>query len=505
MKRIISVVLALLICAMCCVAGAEVSYIAHQLDLKYPDLNRHTNTLSAQAGDGESIYDKTGTRLTSKKYKSIRNNEFGFVVSNASGINSEGYLNGEGVELVPPVYGDIYAASADWQMGIKLEKATIDAYDYKSMGSDKEFFRVSSVDVFYQGNKVGTLDRNGYADYPTAHGAYLYLKDRSGNYHFYNNKFEESGYQSEYGHSEYNTEYKNGKTIYTHCGSNQEAFVPGCTLTPEEVDQTIVCQNGQLINLQGEVIATLQYKYVYSFRNGYAVVKNAQDICGLIDMQGNEVLPCVYDEISDYNGNYASAVKDGKQGFIRLSDGTEQGFEYSASIVDVALPFAYVQDLDGTVIVISAETGKLPERYIEYRKGSYGSCTPVFVAKNADGACGVVDLYGNAVIPFDAVYDDTYDLTVSNDGTVVLGNDKRLYEITYNYDEVTATEAPEAAADGDGWICPACGKDNPATANFCPADGIARPEAPAGWFCPECGTQYDNDANFCMNDGTARP
>ncbi len=55
-----------------------------------------------------------------------------------------------------------------------------------------------------------------------------------------------------------------------------------------------------------------------------------------------------------------------------------------------------------------------------------------------------------------------------------------------------------ACAEGDGWICPECGKEN--TTNFCIKCGTKRPET---IVCPDCGEKYpaDTEAAFCGNCG----
>lgn len=45
----------------------------------------------------------------------------------------------------------------------------------------------------------------------------------------------------------------------------------------------------------------------------------------------------------------------------------------------------------------------------------------MFCAQNANGAAGVVDLAGNVLIPFDGTFEDTYDLDISDDGTLACG------------------------------------------------------------------------------------
>ena len=59
--------------------------------------------------------------------------------------------------------------------------------------------------------------------------------------------------------------------------------------------------------------------------------------------------------------------------------------------------------------------------------------------------------------------------------------------------------AAPAAAQGDGWTCPTCGKQ--AFGKFCPECGTKKPED--GWTCPTCGKV--NKGKFCAECGTKKP
>ena len=62
-----------------------------------------------------------------------------------------------------------------------------------------------------------------------------------------------------------------------------------------------------------------------------------------------------------------------------------------------------------------------------------------------------------------------------------------------------AQPAAPAAAQGDGWTCPTCGKQ--AFGKFCPDCGTKKPED--GWTCPTCGKV--NKGKFCAECGTKKP
>ena len=57
----------------------------------------------------------------------------------------------------------------------------------------------------------------------------------------------------------------------------------------------------------------------------------------------------------------------------------------------------------------------------------------------------------------------------------------------------------------DTWTCPACGKINDGSVNFCPVDGTKKPPEQGKWICPTCGKENDDSVNFCPVDGTKKP
>lgn len=519
MKKILSFLLAMLMIASVCSAFAETKIESEKLNVNYASLNNYGNTLYAREDrkSGYAVFDVHGNKL-SEEYSYVGTNTYGYSVKVENGsVHCEGFVDFNGKVLVPTIYGDVKAYDSKWMMGILFTEATSDNYDYKTYGDTPKFYLIDQVHAYFNGEKVGELSRDQFDDYYTVHGDYLYMKDRAGNYHYYDKNFKESGYAGNGSTSEYDRVYANRTYTYYHRGSNQVAFAAGCTLTPDEVDTSIVDNNGQLLDLQGNVIAELQYNYIYDFKNGYARVKNKQNKYGLINDKGEEIIACLYDEL-EYDGpslGYISAVKDGKQGFVCLADGSETGFIYAENAVKVYTPFAFITDLDGSIIVESAAIGVLPVHYQDYR-ASYTGASPIVTVKS-NGACGVIGLYGEEIIPFNSNYTDTYNLDVSYDGTVVLTRDDMIYRIDYDLtpvaEEPAPVEDPVAPTADEGWTCPGCGQVNAYAAKFCPNDGTPQPEpepepepvAEAGWTCPTCNAQNPETANFCPNDGTKRP
>lgn len=524
LKRISSLLLALALTLCLCATAMADSTVQNSITLEVRDVvfNENTNVIAVRksGADGYVLMSPDGQELSDKTYLSIYARENFFEVANDEGVNVRGVVDSQGNEVVPMQYGDIEYVSDRWTLGVALEEATVDNYDYKSFSGDS-FFLVSAYDVYYNGAKVGSLGRTAY-DYAYGYGNYLYVKDKDGVWSFYDSAFNKSAATFE-GSSEYEDDYKT-KTVW-HKGSNQQAFTAGCTLTPDDVEQSIWEKDGQFFDLQGNLLftASQNYDYIRDFQGDYATVK-INGKTGLIDKQGHEILPCEYDEISCSEeilaSGYQIVVKDGKAGYVNAQGQVTCDFTYGASNVDTyRSPFTGLNDLEGNVIVLSGAVGELPEHYKSVSFVSGCDTCPVFAAVNLEGKAGVVDLSGNAVIPFDGTYDDDYDFDISKDGTVIVARQDGGVYVVYTLShqapaaqpapaQQNGTDAPAAENQttepaGDGWKCASCGTQN--SGKFCTECGAAMPTAtevvckncgykPADGetpkFCPECGTSF---------------
>lgn len=508
MKKTLAWALALMLTLCLSAAALAESNVASSYTLEAEDvmLNPRTNAMAVRKLDSSTyvLMNADGQELTSEGYIQMDVEDSFFEVAVESGVNVHGLIDSEGNEVMPMSYGDVEALSDRWTMGAVLEEATADNYDYKSWGGDA-FYLVSTYDFYFRGAKVGSLGRTEYS-YATPHGNFLYVQDVAGNYSYYDSAFTKSAYTGDDSSSEYEERYSDNS--FWHRGSGQQAFVPSCTLTPDDVEVSIKCIDDQFYDLQGNPLFSTagRYEYVYEPEGGYMRVE-AFDKYGLIDVTGREIIPCQYDEVgySDtyFGAGYQRVVKDGKVGYVDLNGNETTEFKYSASLVSsITAPFTDLQDLEGNLIVISAAVGELPETYSEVSYGRDAEVCPLLAVATDDDHAGVIDLNGNMIIPADGTYNDVYDLDLSDDGTLVVG-----YGVDYQYTvyhvEHTASEA--AAADAPA------GRDLPAGASLlqgasnAPAeDAAAGQDAGAeSWSCPSCNTQ--NTGNFCTECGTSRP
>ncbi len=523
MKKRIAVMLAVLMLIPSVVVLGEENYV----DLKARDLelNAYCEVLACRfdGSDAYCLIRPDGTKITDEIYSSIRSISsypyYRVEVKSADGVHDEGIIDEEGSVLIPAEYADVSVVSDRWAYGIRLTPSSADDKDYTFTNwntGDKSFYRIDTVHFYYRGTLAGTLNRTDFDGYPSAYGDYLCVTARDKTRVYYNSRMEKSPYQPEYS-GEYSSYYKNRATHYTHNGTGQAAFEPGCTLTEEEVSRSIVYENGKFLNLQGEEAfkAAQNYDYVQEFRGGYAVVRMNQ-LCGLIDATGREVIPPEYEEVGNYEDHplkygVIQAVKDGKFGYLDGNGNVTCRFVYAKDIVRSYGPLATIKNLDGTIIVLSGVAGELPEHYAEVEMRT-NSC--VFEAKNEAGERCLINLKGETLIP----YTDTNYITFNLEGTVAFCNmgsrNYRIYHYPGNQRELTeeadgtgesvgetAQEQTETQPAGDGsWTCSNGHEGN--TGNFCPVCGEQRPAQEI--ICPVCGAHYaaGEVPNFCPEDGT---
>ena len=116
-------------------------------------------------------------------------------------------------------------------------------------------------------------------------------------------------------------EYINGKgeTVL----KNSEFYYSGDFKDGRAGVYKITFQNGKqftyyaIINKQGELLTDFKYSYLSEYNSGLAIYKNSNDdYCGLINLDGKEILPCNFYTRSEYlSEGFALVEKDYKFGF----------------------------------------------------------------------------------------------------------------------------------------------------------------------------------------------
>lgn len=522
MTKRISLLLAVLLALLPALAMADATLESSAVLARSAYLSEATNCYYTRTDAGYQLFDAAGNAI-SAVYGDISARQDGmyYEVRNENGLNAVGLLDASGKELLPLTYGDFEYLSNDWVLAYVLEATDADTGEYKD--SDGNKYNAGRTDVLYKGQLIGSMNRDQYIKSytTTARGAFLCVKTSSTTAYWLDSAFNRTDVtdDSYVSTSEYQDIYKKG---VLHNATQQYAFTSTCTLTPDQVEQSVWYDDAtdSLLDLQGNVIASdLHYDTVRFVDNAFLVRRNS--LYGVLSLDGREIAAPIYDEISyDYDtglfsSGYTAAVDEkGRLSYFdqtgavtasvdyELSSSDYKGFTYNAPIVAV--------NNMGKYIIITATHGELPDKYSDF--STCRTAQPI-ISVMKDDAWGCIDMAGNVVIPF--VHRTSLD--ISADGTLVAGTtlDREYVIYRVSYDVVAPAESAtpeesatpaEPAAPAEGWICASCAAAN--TGKFCMECGAAKPAeetalAEGEWVCPSCQTV--SGSKFCPECGTAKP
>jgi len=307
MRKFLTSILALVLACMLplpALAAKVTATTELPADMNIDTLLDSGNILTHGRGDDNYLHywliSPDGKELTPHYYDIRQENEPDLAVFiAATDDNAAGLLNSRtGEIIIPAEYGAIDVCSAQWSTCVHLTLSSDPDAPYWSLFSD-ERYDVVDTDVYYDARKAASLTEKtvGYA---YAYGDYLKLRTEthdiwisaSGEVLTYDRN---SGYSSEY-----SEDRSTGKII--HSGSGQEAFVPGCTLTPAQVDKAYWMKDEGIVDLQGNVLLASDaypYKnlYLYDSFGDYMLLSRYDDelsenLYGVMDKTGKIIVPC---------------------------------------------------------------------------------------------------------------------------------------------------------------------------------------------------------------------
>lgn len=417
-----------------------------------------SSLLRVRTKDGYRVCDIAGNALTQDAYNSSLTYKFGYVTGSIveGGLNSTGLFDTTGKVIMPYQYGDIEILSRDWALGVKLVEATADNYDYTAWGSEDAYFLIDTVDVYNltKGTLAGTFARANFKDADVA-GNVINIEDRS------------NGVITSYD-ADMNAL---GTVKYTW----DETYAT--------MELTTFRENGQygLKDAAGNVVMAPSFYTIYDFYGDYATVSTGEKE-GLIDRQGNVVIPAEYDEIKrGYYGpydpvtdtdsfnaaGYFAVVKDGKLGFVDGQGNVTCEPKYSEKVMELYGASATYSDMEGVTHILAADGSDVAVEGYEKVYCMDGSAGMLYRVNDADYNYGVIDWHGNVV--FECAYND---IELSGDGRYMLVNKDydtpyTLYEVGYPAAQSAAPAAPAAP-------------EAPAA-----PDAPAAPEAPAAPDAPQ--------------------
>lgn len=186
-------------------------------------------------------------------------------------------------------------------------------------------------------------------------------------------------------------------------------------------DLLLVNRNGKygFIDKQGNEIIPCKYDNAYSFSKGLAVI-NKDGKYGVIDKQDNEIIPCKYKwSASAYSEGLLEVSKEGKYGYIDT-----KGKEVIPCQYDEAYFFSEGLAVVGYMVDYNIKYGVIDKQGneiapCEYEKTSYRFSEGLLAVKRKD-KYGYIDKQGKEIIP--CIYDYAYDFSegmaviVSEDG-----------------------------------------------------------------------------------------
>lgn len=107
----------------------------------------------------------------------------------------------------------------------------------------------------------------------------------------------------------------------------------GCDVNPAVDGYVIIKKDGKfgVIDINGNQIIPFIYSSIGNFRNGYAQVENNNKY-GLVDTTGREICPCIYSSISEFINGYAVVGKNYKYGVIDTKGRVVYPCRYSSAV-----------------------------------------------------------------------------------------------------------------------------------------------------------------------------
>lgn len=346
-------------------------------------------------------------------------------------INATGLIDtSTGAQVLPTSYGAVEMLSDRWIVGVVLvlsENPDAPYYDWSGNHYD-----ILSADVYYNGTLLTTLTAEECGDFE-AYGDFVSIitdvnilwLSAAGEKRVcelssdYRNEFEE----------DYWTE-----TI-VHNGSGQQAFVPSCTLTPDQVTTPYAMRDAGVVDLQGNVVipadAIPENAIIDGIHGGYVSIyvydhEANRANYGLMKLDGTVLIPFMAARLPDENwftyGVLPVLTLDGQLCFYDESGAviTSMPMPEGADVYDVdglneGWPMLLV-DASGAYSVLSATAGVVDvSAYEEVQQDWDGGCGLLCVKQN--GKWGCIDMSGSLVVPCELEYaPDT-----SRDNTRVLG------------------------------------------------------------------------------------
>lgn len=387
------------------------------------------------------IMDEEGKVLVPNAYYRLEmRNPFGYIEAlKGEGINAIGVIDKEGNVLVPTQYGVIEMLSRDWIMGITLEEAAADNYDYKVIfgGGDKPYYKAATF-TFHNmktGKEAGSLTREQF-DKAYGYPGFLVVKGVDGVNTVYDEAFTPLG-TAEQLYQGYLFEKNGEQWDVKRAGDGQLIFsTPYQVMDYNRDDETFRVKQAEKegrLDLEGNVLVPPVHERLIQLAGDHYRAKETYDGKeGVADLSGKPLIPFKYDEVLttyvrglSLSGQvkvlvdgFAPVLLDGKIGFVDANGQETVPPSYAKDAVKQFGNTLTYSDVSGKKMLVAAD-GKVSELdYKEMNPLYNANSGRYFYVKDAEGKSTIIDWHGNALLPL-GDYSE-YASATSTDGTFML-------------------------------------------------------------------------------------
>lgn len=452
MKRFFALLVAalLLISAAALAEGATKVYEVMELGfLGTSDVAWYKDETFGQQG----LIAADGTRITEPLYLSLKcDNPWGYVAAHKlDELNGSGLIGLDGREITPFEYGDIRVLSEQWAICTILEETTSENATHRALfgGYGSGYYRPVEHVVYDMkaGKEAGRLPAEGY-DFAVGYDGFIIIEDKQEKKTVYDENFQALG-EAEYTTEPYVCQMNNDRYDVKRAGDGQVLFTSEYEIGRfDDVSDTFqYYKDGYkgILDMQGNELMPAKFANIIVNWDGYAFGKEDGDSgYGIVDKQGQTLTEYKYDEVYTYypRGSsvgthsmvflkgYASVRADDKIGFVN-----EQGEEtlppaYATDSVDFHGNSLLIKDTSGKVTIAAADgvVTELPEyAKVEFIKESTDG--RLLMAVDKDEVIYILDWHGNTLGSFKDFA--SYSVTASSTGNLfaLKNNGSRMMEV----------------------------------------------------------------------------
>ena len=376
----------------------------------------------------EGLFDIAGNCLIPCEYEALSG--YGatgyFVAQREEGLNVRGALDAAGNVVIPFQYGDIRFLSERWALGVMLEETSIRPCDYEDYIDGKNYNAIS-YDVYDLRARACV----GYFSYRCevirAHGDYLYAQIDNGSTGVYDERLRLVRDDAADPYTAFATVDGNVVSL----GSGEvvlEDHLFGAELGGGLLSVTDGSYLLGVCDLSGRMLTDCRYDRVFAADANGDVRVERDERFGLIDREGNEVVPCEYDGIERlaFGGTYvyrlrgcACVEKDGAYNYV-LPDG-QLAYPVFYEGVEILGLSMILTDIRGQKHILAADGVRTPTDYVEFSLFPGGDGT-LLKAQGADGQWYLIDWHGKRLLPDGYPY--AISLLIAPDASAVLAEDE---------------------------------------------------------------------------------